>query len=424
MTIPATINAANILKRAINKARKEGRLRTFEELLQGTLLDPRPYQNRICNKVFTNWWDKLLRSQMIESATGSGKTSMALTICKGINIAFGDDVEIGWVAMRQNLLTQARKENGPRQQVATTKDGAPVYKGMNINAKVNFLSMFTKNIPDRLLADHKDAAKIRILIVDEGQHDGADTMAHLHAIIRPHLILSMSATPYRSDSVKLCFDTIIKDSSLGTLIRDGWLAPYHHYTVPRWNPKEIAAHYLANPERWGKSIFYWHTTQQCLEFLGHIAAAGVTTFELVKQDPKERDEQLERFNAGTIDGLVNCMLLVEGFDCPDLKTAWVRPSCKGVTVQMCGRAFRKHPNVPYKQIVQARKGWPFMKLTEPKEQYIWQDDMWMSLKVNPKIDALQIEMFKAIASANVRQPEYLRKMAFKKRGRARRNRAR
>jgi superfamily II DNA or RNA helicase len=47
-------------------------------------------------------------SVMIESPTGSGKTTMALVISKIMSELLG--TKIGWVALRENLLDQAREE--------------------------------------------------------------------------------------------------------------------------------------------------------------------------------------------------------------------------------------------------------------------------------------------------------------------------
>src|SRR5436853_605018 len=80
--------------------------------------------------------------------------------------------------------------------------------------------------------------------------------------------------------------------------------------------------------------------------------------------------QLADFRSGRTEVLSNCLLLSEGFDCPELKTVFCRPSCKGVTVQMAGRVLRKHPDHPFKQIVQCQKSpWPFLRTAGAALQY-------------------------------------------------------
>src|SRR5205823_2713125 len=80
-----------------------------------------------------------------------------------------------------------------------------------------------------------------MLVVDEAQHDAASSMAYLHNRIQPRFILGLSATPFRADRVKLCFDTVLKDAGIARLIQGGYLSPFHHYTLPAYSPAAVAA---------------------------------------------------------------------------------------------------------------------------------------------------------------------------------------
>ena len=144
---------------------------TVEQLIAGTAVEPRPYQARIVAKALDLFLGKQLRSVLVESPTGSGKTVMGLLIAAGLQKALG--LKVGWVAMRRYLLAQAKEEAAER--------GIPV--------QAEFISMFDKNPP----------ANLDLLVVDEAQHDVAGSMAHLHNIIRPRYILGLSATPFRTD---------------------------------------------------------------------------------------------------------------------------------------------------------------------------------------------------------------------------------
>src|SRR5438105_3870261 len=162
-----------------------------------TPVEPRPYQERIISKAVELFHGKKLRSVLIESPTGSGKTVMGLLIARWLQELLG--VRVGWVAMRRNLLTQAAAENAAR----------------GIDVRAEFISMFDKEPPRGL----------DLLIVDEAQHDAASTMAHLPNVIRPRYILGLSATPFRADKVKLCFESVIRDAGIQRLIQDGYLSP-------------------------------------------------------------------------------------------------------------------------------------------------------------------------------------------------------
>jgi superfamily II DNA or RNA helicase len=130
------------------------------------------------------------------------------------------------------------------------------------------------------------------------------------------------------------------------------------------------------------------------------------------------DQQLERFRTGQNNCLINCMKLTEGFDEPSLKTAWVRDSGKGPTMQMGGRAFRKHPTLPVKNIVQSSDTrWPFMKTAMPRMQYLWQNNAWASLQVNPFIEEITQQARMAIAQVEVSLPKFLKDRTEKRRSR-------
>src|SRR5262249_19849988 len=137
-----------------------------------------------------------------------------------------------------------------------------------------------------------------------------------------------------------------------------------------------------------------------------LRAAGVRS-EIVNGN-SNREAQLEAFRAGRLDVLVNCMMLSEGFDCPQLKTVFCRPSCKGVTIQMAGRVLRQHPDLPYKQIVQCMKTcWPFPRTATPALQYVWNDGQWRSLQANPFINQVNGRALQALAQSKTQLPAYL-----------------
>ena len=385
-------------------------------LLPLTAVQPRPYQARIVRDAVAHLAGRFVdaagdpapaaRSVLIESPTGSGKTVMGLLIAKLLQEEFG--VRVGWAAMRRNLLAQTAAENASKQI------------GVDPLATV---SMFDRDPPPG----------IELLVVDEAQHDAAASMAHLHNTLRPRWILGLTATPFRTDRVKLCFDRVLRDAGIHQLIADGYLSRYDHYSIPAHTPAGVAEAYLRNPARWGKSIAFFRTRAECAALERLLQAAGLPA-ETVTGD-SDREAQLARFQSGETRVLVNCMVLTEGFDSPDLATVFCRDSAKGPTVQMCGRAFRTCPAVPVKNVVQSRETkWPFTKIAAARRQYLWEpgadddetpgDDApdaagWRSLTVNPRINRVSARARLAIAKTTVRLPEALRRenrRPFERRG--------
>ena len=385
-------------------------------LLPLTAVQPRPYQARIVRDAVAHLAGRFVdaagepapaaRSVLIESPTGSGKTVMGLLIAKLLQDEFG--VRVGWAAMRRNLLAQTAAENASKRV------------GVDPLATV---SMFDRDPPPG----------IELLVVDEAQHDAAASMAHLHNTLRPRWILGLTATPFRTDRVKLCFDRVLRDAGIHQLIADGYLSRYDHYSIPAHTPAGVAECYLRNPARWGKSIAFFRTRAECAA-LERLLKAGGASCETVTGD-SDREAQLARFQSGETRVLVNCMVLTEGFDSPDLATVFCRDSAKGPTVQMCGRAFRTCPAVPVKNVVQSRETkWPFTKIAAARRQYLWEpgaddggvpdDDGpdgfgWRSLTVNPRINRVSARARLAIANTTVRLPEALRRenrRPFERRG--------
>ncbi len=358
---------------------------TIEDLIPETKIEPRPYQARIVGTAFDLYTNKKLRSILIESPTGSGKTVMGLLIAAGLQRELG--IKVGWVAMRRYLLEQAKAEAAD----------------LGIPLQAEFISMFDKNPP----------ANLDLLVVDEAQHDAAGSMAYLHNIIRPRYILGLSATPFRADKVKLCFDSTIRDAGIRTLIEDGYLSKFTHFTMPIYTPESAAEFYLRERDRWGKTVFYFHTIAQC-ERAVDLLRASKACVEVVTA-AGDREEQLERFEDGKLDALVNCVVLAEGFDCPSLQTVFCRPSEKGITVQMCGRVLRKHSGTPVKNIIQCqRTRWPFVRTASAEQQYVWEHGEWQSLRVNPRIQQVAMKTMQALAQTNVELPQWLKLRTNKK----------
>ena len=354
------------------------------DLLAGTSVESRPYQLRILAKALRMFHgahrdragelEPAAHSVMIESPTGSGKTIMGLAIARRMQRDFG--FSVGWVAMRRNLLAQAEEEN----------------RRWGFDLDLVTISMFDKNPPP-----------VDMLVVDEAQHDAAMSMANLHCVLRPRKVLGLTATPFRTDRIKLCFDKVIRDAGIHQLIQDGYLSRYHHFTIPEYSPTAVAQFLIQDPERWGKSLVFFHRRDQCEVCNDLLAAAGVSSDVVTAST--DREQQLADFAAGRTRVLINMLILTEGFDCPSLKTVFCRPSGRGCTIQMGGRVFRQHPDLRYKQIVQCKATrHPFIKTATADEQYVWADGRWQGLTVNREINAISDRTRRLIARAPVNLP--------------------
>lgn len=340
---------------------------------EGLPIKLRPYQERIVTKTVNHFLVDKLHCILLESATGSGKTVMGLSICLVLQKLTGS--KTSWTTLRRELLKQAEKSN---EELMKNK------------VMLNTISMMMK-----------EPEKDDILVVDEAHKDATSSMANIHAKVNARFILLLSATPIRADKATIFYDKIIKDSGIRSLIRDGWLSSFNLWNIEEWTPKIVAETYLQDREKWGKSAVFFHKQEQCDEFKALMEEAGVPC-EVVT-GKSDRDTQLARFENGEVPILVNMMVLTEGFDCPSLETVFVRDSYKGTTVQMAGRVLRLWENDKgehiVKNIVQSKcTDYPFSREATPEKKYVWDNDDWVELGKNNRVETMAKAMMQRVVN--------------------------
>lgn len=337
----------------------------------------RPYQDRVINNVLKAIEDGH-KSILIISPTGSGKTIIAHEIARRLNEKYGWDY--GWTCMRVGLLPQASREN-------INKFGLGYGK---------YFSVFDKNPP-----------KCDVLIEDEAQHSASETSTTVVSKVDPKVYIAVTATPFRADRMKLCFSKIIHDAGLRQLVDEGWLSPYNQYIVDvPWTPQNVVDVYAREPDRWGKTVIFFLRKSDCYEAHHMLKLLGISSEVVVGGNVKDQDKKIQMFKEGKVQVLINVFVLTEGFDCPDLKTVFIRPGSKGPTIQMGGRAFRKHPSLDSKNIVQNTETKHFFtEIVSPLDKLVWDDNKfdWESRKSN--MDELKkIRTNTMIAMSNSKQP--------------------
>lgn len=357
-------------------------------LLTGVGIEPRAYQRRIVDRVvamltgpFTddrNQRREEVGSVLIESPTGSGKTIMGLAVARALQQQCG--YTVAWVAMRKNLLAQVSREN--------------TGKGFDVELKT--VSMFSRKPPQ---AD--------LLVCDECQHDATPSGAAIHSAVRPTKVLGLSATPWRSDRASLMFETNVRDAGIHNLIQDGFLSPYRHYTIPAYSPAAIAKLYASDPDRWGKSLVFFLREVDCEECRRRLAACGIRAETVSGHSDRER--QLDWFAHGRLDVLLSMGVLTEGFDCPELRTVFIRPAgSRGCVIQMAGRVLRRHADSPLKQVVQCcDTRYPFTRTATAAEQYVWAEGAWRTLTINRHLDKICCRSLQQLAGTTVTLPAML-----------------
>lgn len=346
-----------------------------DRLAAAIRIEPRDYQRRVVARAIEMLSgphvDRQVelpeaRSVLVESPTGSGKTVMGLLVAKWAQETLG--MRVIWSAMRRNLLAQVERENRDR--------------GFGVDLVT--VSMFDRAPP-----------RGDLLIVDEAQHDATRSMASLHAAVGAGKVLGLSATPWRADRLGLCFERVVRDAGIRQLVLDGYLSPFAHYTLNAYTPETVAATFLREPDRWGRSLMFFRTIAECRDCAGRLAAAGVAC-EVVT-GASDRDAQIERFEAGGCQVMLSVAVLTEGFDCPGLRTVFCRPSGKGPTVQMAGRVLRRQAGVAHKTIVQCKTTrHPFTASATPAVQYVEAEDGWRSIGLNDRVERTSARMLELL----------------------------
>jgi len=315
------------------------------------------------------------RSVLLQAPTGAGKTFTGLLAAAVMQNEFG--LTVGWCAARRELLRQAREE--------IAKFG--------LTLDLELISMFDRTPP-----------AVDLLVVDEAHHDGAMSMATLHACINPGFVIGLTATPFRRDRVKLCFERTVRSCTIQSLVDQGYLSRYAHFMLDDWRPQAVAQAYASERGRWGQSLIFFRTEAESRVCVEALRNQGVRV-ELVTGS-SNREAQIDGFERRSVDVLVSMNVLTEGFDCPSLQTVFCRPSSRLPTVQMCGRVFRKHPGIALKQIVQSRDTeLPFARFVRPVEQHLWTDAGWRALGATRALDAFVEENRRKIAQATVMLPK-------------------
>lgn len=234
------------------------------------------------------------------------------------------------------------------------------------------ISLFDRNPPN-----------VEFVVLDEAHHEATRSCVMLYERMKPTWILGLSATPLRTDRMKLSFQDTVRTCSIGRLIRDGFLSKFNSYLMPRYTPEDVAAMYLESPERWGKSIVFFRTISDCVRFRELMAAGGVEV-EVVTAE-SDKDRQLERFVANKVKVVANVAMLTEGFDLPDVTSVFARDASRLPTVQMCGRGLRIVPGKEACNIVQSvNTKYMFERVAPAKNMFRYQHGHWLALKDGTK----------------------------------------
>jgi DNA repair protein RadD len=183
-------------------------------------------------------------------------------------------------------------------------------------------------------------------------------------------LAGLSATPYRMNGGKLAWGEIVYEADYNLLLKGGFVAPLTNkvkhqpdladikVTAGDYNLDELS-HYMEDPALIDSAVKhivgYGDGRNSILIFCVSIAHAnllnaamkanGLSCAVISGDTPSgERERVLRAFRDGSLKHLINCEILLEGFDAPNIDMiVCLRPTkSKSLWVQMLGRGVRLH----------------------------------------------------------------------------------
>ena len=313
--------------------------------------EARAYQQEAIADCVAAFADRERESLLLESPVGSGKTYMALETIHRLQERLGRPLKVNWVAPRRRLLQQMMEANRELHQ-----------------DRIRPVSLFERTPPE---AD--------FVVLDEAHHEATQSCVTLYEKMKHTWTMGLSATPMRTDRMKLSFQESVRTCSIARLIREGYLSPFNSFLMPKYSVDTVADHYLSDPGRWGKSLVFFSTIAECIAFKERLRQGGIAC-EVVTGE-SDKDAQMEAYESGTVPVIANVAMLTEGFDQPDVRTVFARDASRLPCIQMCGRGLRRAPGKEACNIVQsADSPYLFERVAAARNAFRWSRGHWLALK--------------------------------------------
>ncbi len=395
------------------------------------------YQVEAKDKIYAYWQTRNYRV-MLQLPTGTGKTHVFASIAEDFanaklvkkNEAINDEQaqtdhdfcvlilvhrieivrQINALFEKHGYACEIIHDNGKKELAGALKQGL----------KPNCIQIATIQTFQRLKTDNPILQQhYALLIIDEAHHALArtykDTVEKLNKLT-PHLLLGVTATPWRYDGGAFSddFDRLVTSHPIRWFIEHHklihnktpyGLASYNYYTVNEtsalykkskqletistsfgdfdetelakiWDDDEVTAKIYASYEQFAagqKGIIYAinkaHADHLLREYQAHhVAIAKIVSGETSED---ERDQILEDFKNDKLSVIVNVDIFSEGFDCPDIDFIQLARPTRSLTkyLQQIGRGLRYHPGKTLSIIDNVGL---FFKLGSPCELRNWQ----------------------------------------------------
>lgn len=284
---------------------------------------------------------------LFQSATGSGKTRLALEIALR-HLARGVGRRVLWLAHRDELIEQpAAKLRTMGAPVATLRPGAPPIG----DARLVVASVQT------LVARGPEVAPAATLVVyDECRHVAdaprwSEVARHVGEG-RPRI--GLDATP--TGDLRPLFSHLVQGPSIRSLIDAGHLAQPIH--IGPDEPGKALADHPVDAYLWHlaphRAIVFCRDVRHAREVADTAAARGIRAAVVTGDTAADqRRTTIDAYNGHALDLLVGVNVFVDGFDAPGTAGIIIARGCSTLStwIQMGGRALRPSPGKRVAKIV-------------------------------------------------------------------------
>jgi superfamily II DNA or RNA helicase len=311
------------------------------------------------------------RRILIVSPTGSGKTVVGSAIVGHYRAQHKTSLVL---AHRREIIGQTVKKlanNGIRSGIIMA--GEPP-RQLELVQVASIATLWARAFrSDTMQMPHAD-----LLMIDECHHAPATTYRKIIAAYPDAILVGLTATPCHGNGKGLggIFDVMIELPQVAELTELGYLVPAHVYAPVIEGPDlrgvatkagdyvesqladridrdqlvgDVVSHWIKYGER-RRTVCFAVNVAHSLHIRDEFVRAGVRAEHIDGGTSKdERDATLARLETGAIEIVVNCQVLTEGFDLPDLGCCILaRPTKRmGLYKQMIGRVLRPAPGKAY-----------------------------------------------------------------------------
>lgn len=337
----------------------------------------RPYQSEAVESSFNEWKDKT--STLIVCPTGCGKTT---TFTEIIRRHLPKRALI--LVHREELMKQARDRLIDQAEIDCEVEMADQRASTSLWNQspcvvATVQTMYSGNMGKGRMARF-NPEDFGLLVCDEAHHYVSPAYKKVIDYFRQNKdlkVLGVTATPDRTDEAALgqIFESVAHDYEILDAIRDGWLVPVDQQmvhvqgldfsamrtTAGDLNGADLSAIMEKEEVLQGvaSSSISIIGERRTLAFTSSVKHAEMLSniFNRYKSNmadwicgktPKyDRANKLEKFKSGKTQVMVNCGVLTEGFDCPEVEViVQARPTkSRCLYAQIIGRSFRPLPGI-------------------------------------------------------------------------------